>query len=93
MFKKAGAAILPTAKTDRPVTTGIYRFSRNPMYLGMFTLLLAMAVFAGTLPFYLAAAAYFVVINNVFCPYEEMKLSETFGASCLSYKNEVRRWF
>lgn len=92
LFKKADTAICPTAKSVHLVTTGIYRFTRNPMYLGMIGMLLAIAVFVGTAPFYLAAGAYFVVINQVFCPYEENRLAETFGESYRLYRQAVRRW-
>jgi protein-S-isoprenylcysteine O-methyltransferase Ste14 len=92
LFKKYDTAICPTAKTDRLVTSGAYRFTRNPMYSGMILMLLALAIFVGTFPFYLAAVACFIVINTVFCPYEESKLTETFGDTYLYYKNKVRRW-
>lgn len=82
----------PTATNDRLVTTGIYRYTRNPMYLGIIGLLLAIAIHVGTLPFYLAAAVYFIVINHVFCPYEEAKLAATFGDHYNAYRNRVRRW-
>jgi protein-S-isoprenylcysteine O-methyltransferase Ste14 len=55
-------------------------------------MLLALAIVIGTFPFYLAAGAYFMVINCVFCPYEERKLAEAFAAEYLVYKNKVRRW-
>lgn len=92
LFKRFDTAICPTAKTDCLVTSGVYRVSRNPMYLGVVGMLLAVAIFVGTFPFYLATAAYFLVMNNVFCPYEEHKLSEAFGDTYISYKNKVRRW-
>ena len=93
LFKRYDTAICPTAKTEQLVTSGVYRFSRNPMYLGVVGMLLALAIFVGTFPFYLATAVYFLVMNNVFCPYEENKLSEAFGDTYISYKNKVRRWF
>lgn len=93
LFKKFETAVCPTAITDHLVTSGVYRVSRNPMYLGVVGMLLAIAIFVGTFPFYLATAIYFLVINNVFCPYEENKLAEAFGDAYISYKNKVRRWF
>ena len=93
LFRKNNTAICPTAKTDRLVTSGIYKFSRNPMYLGMVAMLLAVSISIGTIPFYLAAVAYFIIINNAFCPFEEDKLTDAFGEVYLSYKKEVRRWF
>lgn len=92
MFRRSGAAISPTAKTDHLIISSIYRYTRNPMYLGMEALIMAIAVIVGTLPFYLAATAYFIVLNNVFCPYEERKLTASFGTVYLDYKNKVRRW-
>lgn len=50
------------------------------------------ALFVGTLLFYLATAGYFCIINNVFCPYEESKLSQQFAERYIAYKSRVRRW-
>ena len=91
-FKKRDTAICPLEKTDSLITSGLFRISRNPMYAGMIAMLSALAIFFGTIPFYLAALAYFLVINGVFCPYEENKLTESFGDTYSSYKNDVRRW-
>lgn len=92
LFKKHDVAICPTAETTRLVTHAIYRFTRNPMYLGLILMLVGLAIYVGTLPFYLAAIAYFAVINWVFCPYEEAKLVSVFGQEYLNYKSRVRRW-
>lgn len=92
LFKKYQTAICPKAKSDHLVTSGIYRISRNPMYLGLVGMLLAIAVFIGTAPFYFVAVAYFLVMNYVFCPYEESKLTEAFGEEYVSYMGKVRRW-
>ncbi len=79
LFKRLDTPICPTARAARLVTSGIYRLTRNPMYLGMIAMLAALALAAGTLPFYLAAGIYFVVIDRVFCPYEESRLQYVFG--------------
>lgn len=92
LFKKRDVAICPTAETARLVTHAIYRFTRNPMYLGLVLMLVGLAIYVGTPPFYLAAIAYFAVINWVFCPYEEAKLANSFGQEYLNYKERVRRW-
>ena len=92
LFKKGEVAICPTAPTARLVTSGIYRFSRNPMYLGMVSMLLGLAAYVGSPPFYLAAAGYFAVLNFVFCPYEEAKLERAFEQEFSNYKARVRRW-
>jgi protein-S-isoprenylcysteine O-methyltransferase Ste14 len=92
-FKKRQLAICPTDHTEHLITDGIYRFSRNPMYLGMLTMLTGVATWFGTAPFFAAAAAFFLIIHLVFCPYEERKLLHTFGEDYSAYLVEVRRWF
>ncbi len=91
-FQQHKVAICPTDETDYLITDGVYRLTRNPMYLGMILMLFAVAVFIGTLPFYVAAIAYFTVINWAFCPYEEDKLVRAFGQDYESYRSRVRRW-
>jgi len=91
-FKQVDTPICPTASEERLVTRGIYRFTRNPMYLGMVAMLLGMALVVGTLPFYLVAVVYFAVIDRVFCRYEERKLVLRFGDDYLAYRKRVRRW-
>ena len=62
------------------------------MYLGVVTMLSGVAAWFGTLPFALAAVAFFLVIDRVFCPYEERKLAFGFGESYERYRRRVRRW-
>lgn len=92
LFQKQDVAICPTAHTGKLIFDGPYRFSRNPMYLGIVMILLGVALFMGTPPFFLAAAVYFVILNSVFIPLEEQKLSSSFGPEYLEYKKRVRRW-
>jgi len=92
LFKKQRTAICPTDKPSSLVVSGIYTITRNPMYLGIFAMLLGLAMIVGSLPFYTAALAYFVVMDTVFCPYEEDSLLRTFGDEFLRYKARVRRW-
>lgn len=91
-FKERKVAICPTASTNYLISDGIYRLTRNPMYLGMVTMLGGVAVFIGTLPFYAVTIVYFVLMDRWFCPYEEEKLVVTFGYDYDSYRSKVRRW-
>jgi protein-S-isoprenylcysteine O-methyltransferase Ste14 len=91
-FKQRKVAICPTADTDYLITDGIYRLTRNPMYLGMVAMLGGVAVFFGTLPFYAVTIVYFILIDRLFCPYEEEKLLVTFGRDYDAYRSKVRRW-
>ncbi len=91
-FRERQVAICPTEKTDDLITDGVYRYTRNPMYLGMTLMLAAVATGTGLVPFYASAAAFVLVIDRVFCPYEEQKLARAFGQSYLAYRRRVRRW-
>jgi len=91
-FQQRRVAICPTEKTARLITDGIYRVTRNPMYLGMTMILAGLAFWIGTLPFYCAAAVFFAIINQAFCPYEEAKLTSAFAEDYKRYRSAVRRW-
>lgn len=92
LFKKGNVAVCPKSKTASLITQGPYRFTRNPMYLGMVFILLGIAFCVGTPPFFLSTITFLLIINFVFCPYEENKLSSTFGKEFTNYKKRVRRW-
>ena len=92
LFKKQRTVICPTGMPSSLVVTGIYAITRNPMYLGIFAMLLGLAMIVGSVPFYTAAIAYIVVMDTVFCPYEEEKLLRLFDDDFLRYRARVRRW-
>lgn len=76
----------------RLVVTGIYRFTRNPMYLGDLILLLAWAAFLAR-PLALVFTPLFVLyINRFQIKPEERALSALFGNRYEEYKSRVRRW-
>ena len=74
------------------VFDGMYKISRNPMYLGMLTMLFGFAVYLGKLtPFLVLPAFYFVITEMQIKPEEEI-LEKKFGEQYLDYKRKVRRW-
>jgi len=75
------------------VTSGPFRFSRNPIYLGMLVWLLGLAVLLGSLISFVFPVLVFLLANFVLIPPEEKKLQETFGDEFLRYRRRVRRWF
>jgi protein-S-isoprenylcysteine O-methyltransferase Ste14 len=92
LFRRAGTRAEPWEPTTRIVTNGIYRVTRNPMYVGMALVYAAIAV-AGGSPFALALLPVAVlVIHYGVVLREERYLQEKFGAEYLSYKARVRRW-
>ncbi|NCF16034.1 MAG: hypothetical protein GWP62_12035 [Gammaproteobacteria bacterium] len=92
LFRVREIAICPTASTTALITNDVYRLTRNPMYLGIALMLLGAALGSGGLFFYLAALAFFLIIDFVFCPYEEDKLARAFGDEFEPYRDRVRRW-
>jgi len=92
LFQKVETAVCPTENSEVLVTSGIYRLTRNPMYLGMVLMMAGVALWFGTLPYYLATVLFFLVINQFFCPFEEQRLISTFGEQYAVYRRSVRRW-
>jgi protein-S-isoprenylcysteine O-methyltransferase Ste14 len=93
-FKKAKTTINPLKpeNTSNVVTTGIYRYSRNPMYLGMLFILTAFAVYLGALtPFLLLPVFVLIISTNQIIP-EERILRNKFGQPYENYLASVRRW-
>lgn len=90
---KQGQPVNPGKATSGLVTTGIFAYSRNPLYLGA-TLLAAGIAIALNLPWELL----FLVPSVVLCHYvlivpEERYLGEKFGDAYTAYKARVPRWF
>lgn len=93
LFRREGTEVKPTSPTNRKlVTVGPYRFTRNPMYLGLVIVTFGIAVWVGAWPMFLASAAVFVTANWGHIPYEEAKMRRQFGAAYDSYVGRVRRW-
>ena len=92
LFRRAGTDLVPFKNVTSLVTEGVYRFTRNPMYLGMFLVLLGCAVTVGS-AYALAVPVVFAVIIEVrFIRPEEQMLRELFGAEFDAYCTRVRRW-
>ncbi|MBL8199411.1 MAG: isoprenylcysteine carboxylmethyltransferase family protein [Chromatiales bacterium] len=74
------------------VTAGIYRYTRNPMYLGMAACLLAWSAWLGTLAGLIGAPLFVLYMNRFQIAPEERALSRLFGAEFSAYQSRVRRW-
>ena len=91
LFRIVKPPICPTSTATTLLTGDVYAFTRNPMYLGMLLMLLALAVLTGTAGLYAATIVYFLILNFIFCPFEEQRLRAVF-ADYASYTANVRRW-
>jgi protein-S-isoprenylcysteine O-methyltransferase Ste14 len=74
------------------VVDGLYRFTRNPMYLGMLCILLGFAIRFGNLMGLLAVAAFVASITITQIKPEERALGLIFGDAYRDYCRRVRRW-
>jgi len=74
------------------VTNGVFRISRNPMYLGFALMLLGLAMCLGYAIPFLVVPVVVLVLQVVFVRDEERILEGKFGDTWSTYKREVRRW-
>jgi protein-S-isoprenylcysteine O-methyltransferase Ste14 len=74
------------------VASGIYRWTRNPMYLGLLTVLLGWAAFLASPWGVLGPVIFVLYLNRFQIAPEERALERLFGASFVAYKSKVRRW-
>ena len=91
-FKKAGTPVRPVSPTTTIVQSGPYRFSRNPMYVGMAGILFGVSVCLGSPLFLVALVAALAITHfGVVLP-EEHYLEALHGDAYRRYKMSVRRW-
>lgn len=83
---------LKPEKASALVTEGLYRISRNPMYLGMAMILTALSVWFGQPLGIIGVVLFVVLINELQIKPEEAALSALFGEEYDAYRARVRRW-
>jgi protein-S-isoprenylcysteine O-methyltransferase Ste14 len=92
-FYIAGRGTLaPWAPPNRLVSSGPYRFSRNPMYVGVALILISWAVLFSSLILTVYAAIVLLAFHIRVIAGEEPSLARTFGADWQSYRTRVPRW-
>ncbi len=92
LFKKIGTTIDPTKAPDKLVTTGLYQLSRNPMYLGMLMTLSGAQLTLNSLAGISLPICFFIIMNKVVIPREELMVATAFGSQYDEYKTRTRRW-
>jgi protein-S-isoprenylcysteine O-methyltransferase Ste14 len=93
-FRRAKTTVNPLKPetTSSLVTSGVYRFTRNPMYVGLALVLLSWAVFVSSALALLGPLVFVLYINRFQVVPEERVLSSMFGAAYSAYQAKVRRW-
>lgn len=92
LFKRAGTDMVPFREVSALVTSGVYRFSRNPMYLGMAAILLGCAVTVGAATALLIPPLFMVIVEWRYIRPEEELLEGLFPQEYPAYRQRVRRW-
>ena len=91
-FVQAKTGVIPFRDVSALVTGGIYRYTRNPMYLGMAAVLMGCSLTVGAAYSLPVAPLFMVIIEYRFIRPEEKLLREMFGQGYLDYCAGVRRW-
>lgn len=93
-FRRAATTVNPTrpGATSALVVSGVYRFTRNPMYLALLLVLLGWGVFLSNALAFVFLPAFVLYINRFQIAPEELALAQRFGPDFATYKASVRRW-
>jgi len=93
-FRKASTTVNPLKPDSATalVTSGVYQYSRNPMYLGLALIMLSWCVFLASWWSLLGVAGFVVYINRFQIEPEERAMQRLFGESYAEYRQRVRRW-
>lgn len=92
LFSHAGTGVRPFTPSTALVAKGPYRFTRNPMYLGMMLVLAGGFFLAGSLGSLLIIPLFFSRIHTHFVLLEEEHMAEHFGKAYEDFKSRTRRW-
>lgn len=88
----SGTTIIPGDKPKKLVKSGVFRFIRNPVYLGDIFLIIGISMYLKTLIGFIFAILFFFVVDKFVIPIEERILEINFKDEYIEYKNKVKRW-
>jgi protein-S-isoprenylcysteine O-methyltransferase Ste14 len=91
-FRKARTTLDPHGKVSVIVSNGIYRFTRNPIYLGFLLMLIGLPLNSGSYWGVVLAPVFLLSMNSLVIEKEEAYLEKKFKDVYTSYKSRVRRW-
>ena len=91
-FRRRGTPVKPFSQATALVVEGPYRFTRNPMYLGLATILAGVALALEALAPFLVIPVFVAIITRLFVVPEEAMMKERFGDAYADFQRRVRRW-
>ena len=92
LFEQAATTHHPYGRPSAFIIGGPYRFTRNPMYVGVTIFILGVGVLVGTPALMFCWLAFAWIIHVRFIPREERALEKQFGDEYEEYRSQVRRW-
>lgn len=94
IFRREETTVNPVApdKAETLVTSGVYRYTRNPMYVGMLLVLSGWVIYLGSAIGALSIVFFVIYMTRFQIQPEERILSDKFGQAYFDYCGEVRRW-
>ena len=92
LFRQKNTAIVPFQESSYLIKESIFNYSRNPIYLGMITVLVGLWLLLGSLTPVFIVPVFAWLIQELFIKEEEQMLEDKFGESYQKYKTTVRRW-
>jgi protein-S-isoprenylcysteine O-methyltransferase Ste14 len=92
VFRNAGTGFQLREGGSSLVTTGPFRFSRNPMYLGMLIWLTGLAILLGSCVVFIFPIIFFLLAHFFLIPMEERKMEQISGQQFVEYRQRTRRW-
>ena len=91
-FRRARTTLDPYHPVSSIVTSGIYGFSRNPIYLGFLLMVIGIPLNTGTYWGVVLAPLFILLCNKLVIEHEEAYLEKKFGETYTRYTSRVRRW-
>jgi len=91
-FDKAKTEIHTFKTPKQMVTSGLFQYSRNPIYLGFTIVLIGLNVLLGSLTPFLILILFVVITDQWYIPFEEKNMEDQFGDQYRHYRKQVRRW-
>jgi protein-S-isoprenylcysteine O-methyltransferase Ste14 len=91
-FRRARTTSDPKKPTQRIITTGIYRYTRNPIYLGFVLMLIGLPLNMGIYWGFILVWPLITFMNNMVIKHEEAYLEKNFKEQYTDYKSHVKRW-
>lgn len=92
IFRKNKTTVKPHEKPTKLITSGPFRISRHPIYLGFTLILLGVSTIHGTIVSFIFPLLFALIMEFKFIRMEERKLEKAFGKQYLDYKKRVRKW-